>query len=122
MSSTHRPPGPPRRGKSSSPRLFRRALALGLVGGVVAVSASSARAARTGPTGPEDLSQIQHIVVLYMENHSFDNVLGRLCYQDQRCDGAISGKTHKGETVPLTEADERAKLRLVVSAAHTIWG
>jgi phospholipase C len=38
-------------------------------------------------------SPIQHVVVIDMENHSFDNVLGQLCIQDKRpnCDAASQG-------------------------------
>ncbi|MFI5286997.1 MAG: alkaline phosphatase family protein [Candidatus Dormibacteria bacterium] len=35
------------------------------------------------PTG----SPIKHVVVLYMENHSFDNVLGDWCFINSRCNG-----------------------------------
>ena len=49
-------------------------------------------------------SPIQHVVILFQENHSFDNVLGYLCVQDNRCDGVTSGKTHDGQTIPLSAA------------------
>ncbi len=59
--------------------------------------AGTARAA----TGP-----IQHVVVIYQENHSFDNVLGRWCVQSGRCDGATTGRLHDGTTIPLSKASD----------------
>ncbi|MBV8387840.1 MAG: hypothetical protein JO155_13690, partial [Acidimicrobiia bacterium] len=48
---------------------------------------------------------IQHVVIIYQENHSFDETLGQIC-QDvvnsaPRCDGATTGKTHTGTVIPL---------------------
>jgi hypothetical protein len=57
--------------------------------------------------------KIQHVVIVYQENHSFDNVLGRLCSQDHRCQGATTGKLHNGTVVPLTRASD-----LVVNVGH----
>ena len=59
-------------------------------------SASARSAVATTP--------IQHVVVLYMENHAFDNVLGHLCVADSRCDGSITGQTHTGKTINLPSA------------------
>jgi phospholipase C len=42
---------------------------------------------------------IKHIVVLYLENHSFDNVLGYWCDQTRRCLGMPASVTLKGGTV-----------------------
>jgi len=42
---------------------------------------------------------VQHIVVLYLENHSFDNVLGYWCDQTHRCVGMPASVTLKGGTV-----------------------
>ncbi len=44
---------------------------------------------------------IRHIVVVYQENHSFDDVLGALCVQLARCDGATSGQLPNGSTIAL---------------------
>ncbi|MFL5768365.1 MAG: alkaline phosphatase family protein [Actinomycetota bacterium] len=49
---------------------------------------------------------IRHIVVIYMENHSFNNVLGKLCVDDQRCEGTTTGQLSDGTTIPLTEATD----------------
>jgi phospholipase C len=46
---------------------------------------------------------IKHVVVIYQENHSFDNVLGRLCPR-LRCDGATTGLLPDGSRIPLQKA------------------
>ena len=62
---------------------------------------------RPSPTALHPLSTpIRHVVVLYQENHSFDNVLGTLCIADARCDGASAGQVSNGSTVPLTTASD----------------
>ncbi len=51
---------------------------------------------------------IQHIVIIYQENHSFDDVLGDLCVIDARCNGSIrpvtlrDGKVVKPAVAPDT--------------------
>src|SRR5207249_9657641 len=63
---------------------------------VAAVSASSA------PVTP-----IRHVVVIFQENHSFDNVLGGLCVVDNLgCDGATTGVLHSGDRIPLAVASD----------------
>jgi phospholipase C len=62
-------------------------------------------------TGP-----IRHIVVVYQENHSFDNVLGRLCVEDQRCDGTEVATLADG-TFPLQQATD-----VVPSVDHSVAG
>ena len=57
---------------------------------------------------------IQHVVILYMENHTFDNVLGYMCVQDLRCDGATTGQTADGKTVPLARAPD-----IVIEMGHS---
>jgi phospholipase C len=57
---------------------------------------------------------IQHVVVLYQENHSFDNLLGKLCVLDARCDGATTGRLADGSTIHLAKAAD-----LVPSVGHT---
>ncbi|TMK83616.1 MAG: hypothetical protein E6G44_11490 [Actinobacteria bacterium] len=48
-----------------------------------------------------DAIPIEHVVVIYQENHSFDNVLGAWCEKNHRCDGVTSGKTSTGREVKL---------------------
>ncbi|MDP9343277.1 MAG: PQQ-binding-like beta-propeller repeat protein [Actinomycetota bacterium] len=57
---------------------------------------------------------IRHVVVVFQENHSFDDTLGALCVQDSRCDGAITGRLADGSTVPLATASD-----LVPEVDHT---
>jgi phospholipase C len=68
-----------------------------LVGGVMAVRAPH-RA--TGASSP-----ITHVVILFLENHSFDNVLGGFCASPpdghEPCDGATRGRLHNGTRIPL---------------------
>src|SRR5262252_2271096 len=61
------------------------ALPLGVLG------APAPQAASTVP--------IKHVVVLYLENHSFDNVLGYWCDQTGRCLGMPASVTLKDGTV-----------------------
>jgi phospholipase C len=46
-------------------------------------------------------SPIRHVVVIYPENHSFDNVLGAWCVSSGRCNGTTQGKLPDGRTVAL---------------------
>jgi phospholipase C len=57
---------------------MRNAARVGIVGGLIAavVSAGSTVGATTDNNGPGRLSAIDHIVVIYEENHSFDNLFG----------------------------------------------
>ncbi len=66
---------------------------------------------------------ITHVVVIDQENHSFDNVLGKLCTQiaagsvtgHQACDGATDGRLSTGQVIPLKQASD-----LVPGVAHII--
>src|SRR5207247_3978710 len=49
---------------------------------------------------------IQHVIIVDLENHSFDNVLGRFCVQSARCDGAAVGVLPNGSTIELTQATD----------------
>jgi phospholipase C len=95
-------------------------LALLIAGLAVAAStfgSVSARpaAAAAGSGAASSSIPIKHVVVLLEENHSFDNVLGKFCAEvaagtlvrpgkNARCDGATSGRTSTGTTVPLASA------------------
>jgi phospholipase C len=48
---------------------------------------------------------IKHVVVIYQENNSFDEVLGYTCAVTLagRCDGATTGKVSAGSTIPLAQ-------------------
>jgi phospholipase C len=51
-------------------------------------------------------SPIRHVVVIYQENHSFDNVFGRLCARTGTCDGATAGTLPDGSTIPLRRSPD----------------
>jgi phospholipase C len=70
-----------------------------------APSAGSVGSARVATSSP-----IKHVVIIYQENHSFDNVLGVLCQDvvngQKRCDGATTGVLPKGTTIPLSRTPD----------------
>ena len=57
-------------------------------------------------------SPITHVVIIDQENHSFDNVLGRLCVRLGRCDGTTTGRLANGRRIRLSKAKD------VVSAVN----
>jgi phospholipase C len=115
-------------GPASRPMSFGKAVVAGgiVVGGVVAAmsgwvtsSVASAPTRRAAATSP-----IHHVVVIFQENHSFDNVLGRFCRNvatgaivraglNMGCSYALSGKTSTGSTVVLSTATD-----LIPDVAH----
>jgi phospholipase C len=68
---------------------------------------------------------IRHVVVIDQENHSFDNVLGRVCADiasgtivgHQPCDGATSGTISTGASLPLSSAAD-----IVPDVDHSVGG
>jgi phospholipase C len=55
---------------------------------------------------PSSPTPIQHVVVMYQENHSFDNVLGLWCVRHPPCDGATQGEISDGTLVNLRKATD----------------
>jgi phospholipase C len=63
---------------------------------------------------PYTVIPVAHVVVVYMENHTFDNVLGKWCSEiasgdiqrTDGCDGATSGQLLDGSTIPLAQATD----------------
>ena len=91
-------------------RLLWPVLALGTVLGVT-LGAGETVVAAAAP------SPIQHVLVILQENHSFDNVLGKLCAEVKsgqimrpgrgtHCDGATEGTTNTGQVVKLAPATD----------------
>jgi phospholipase C len=62
---------------------------------------------------PPPLTPIKHVVIIYQENHSFDNVFGRMCAASGRCDGVTEGTVPDGSTIPLPTSPD-----VVPSAGH----
>ncbi len=70
----------------------------------------------TSPSPSPSGSPIKHVVVLYQENHSFDNVLGSWCAQNAHCLGLPPTVTLKGGVVVKpTQATD-----LVPSMGHSV--
>jgi len=83
---------------------------------IVAVGGSSKSAYGSTPT------PIQHVVVFYQENHSFDNLLGGFCKTTAppRCDGVTTGVTQSGARIPLApEPDSQPDIGHTVASQTT---
>jgi phospholipase C/outer membrane protein assembly factor BamB len=68
-----------------------------------------AAAGRPDPAALQVLSTpIRHVVVIFQENHSFNNVLGKLCLMDARqdCTATSTGTRSDGSTVTLTQTPD----------------
>src|SRR5437764_935448 len=85
----------------STARLFG---AMVLVGGLaVGATGPGPHASAREPQPRIPLNVIKHVVVIFQENHSFDETLGDYCIvHTGRCDGSIGPvKLSNGSTVPL---------------------
>lgn len=94
---------------------------------VDAVNTSGAHSSRSSPvsgtTRPQGALPVAHVVVIDMENHSFDNVLGKLCAEvatgaiagRQPCDGATTGVLSDGSVLALSQATD-----IVSPVDHTV--
>src|SRR5579871_6738100 len=99
-------------GRSAAWPLMIAGAAIGLV--LMAVAATGWRGsavARDGGPASAAASVIRHVVIIYQENHSFDNVLGRFCRPASpgaavRCDGVRHGRISTGSTIALTRASD----------------
>jgi phospholipase C len=58
---------------------------------------------------PPGLDALRHLVVLMMENRSFDHMLGSLRAQDPRIEGVPDGWTNPGVDGKLVKAEAKAK-------------
>jgi phospholipase C len=84
------------------------------------------------PQAPASTVPVKHIVVLYLENHSFDNVLGYWCDQTRRCVGMPTSVTLKGgtvvtpgvtpDTVPAVDHSVKAQQTAVDGGKMDGWG
>jgi phospholipase C len=95
--------------RSSTPLRLARTVVGCLAAGLLAVGASSLSVAGAPaaslPSAATSDSPIQHVVIIYQENHSFDDVLGVVCQaRPGRCDGY---------TGPVTFADGRHAANIV---------
>ncbi len=62
--------------------------------------------ATAGFAASAQATPIQHVVVVYQENHAFDNVLGRLCVRSKRCNGRRSGLLPDGSRIRLSTGSD----------------
>jgi phospholipase C len=77
------------------------------------------------PPKTDPTSTIQHVVVIDMENHSFDDTLGRFCAEiaadpapvRDGCDGATEGRLSTGDVIPLSREPD-----IVPNVDHSILG
>jgi phospholipase C len=99
-----------------------------LGGSLVAYADQLPRSGRPDPASAATATPIRHIVIIYQENHSFDNVLGKFCVQvangvrvraglNDACSGATSGKLPGGHLIALSQATD-----VVPKAAHGVQG
>ena len=83
---------------------------------LAAIFLGAVSAAQAGGAG-QQAAHIRHVVVLFQENHSFDNVLGAVCQsRAARCDGFTGTVTLKdGTRVPLRQSPD-----IVPQAVHVV--
>src|SRR4051794_3309927 len=88
---------------------WKAAVVSSLALGLVVAGVAATRPARSAEPPRPSSTPIRHVVIIFQENHSFDDVLGKLCATNGRgaaperkpCDGATTGKTHDGKILPL---------------------
>lgn len=98
--------------KTGGGRWARLAIALAVAASIIASPNLGATALRKGKSHANP-SPIRHIVVIVQENHSFDNVLGKLCLQAAKgkvnrspCDGTAMGQLPDGSPIPLSRTPD----------------
>jgi phospholipase C len=93
-------------------------IAAGGRGRVAATSVASATRANPGATSQATpAGTIRHVVVIYQENHSFDETLGKLCQLHAgRCDGYVGPvRLEDGSVVRMTQSAD-----VVPGVAHNV--
>jgi phospholipase C len=78
-----------------------------LVAGMAAVLVTSLVATQAGRASTRSFpTPIRHVVVVYQENHSFNQVLGLFCKRTGRCPYRTVGLAKDGTQVPLQHASD----------------
>ena len=69
---------------------------------LAAAFAPGSSAAPDGHAGASFVTPIKHIVVIFQENHSFNDLLGKLCVSEhRRCRGSTVGVISNGQRIKL---------------------
>src|SRR5437868_6642273 len=73
----------------------------------IAVVAGACGSALAMPSAPlaAGTTPIRHVVILFMENHTFDNVFGRWCRRTHTCNGTTTG-LNESRRVSLTTSPD----------------
>lgn len=97
-------------------------LAIVAAAGTQEVSASTKTnvTAAASPLTVTPLTPVTHVVVIMQENHTFDNVLGKLCVDDARCNGTLTGKVRGGAPIALHQASDLIPAMPHSTAAQTM--
>ncbi len=80
-----------------------------LAAGLTVVLGTTAALQASGPGASATTSTpIQHVVVFFQENHSFNNILGMWCakHPKRQCSGTTTGTLSTGQTVNLSAAPD----------------
>jgi phospholipase C len=111
-----RTPASPR----SRPRGWSRSTSIALVATALALSALGAEGATGAPHAGVNAAaaeaasfaagskRIQHVVIIFQENHTFDELFGWLCVQhpERQCNGVARGKLSSGRVIRLKVAGD----------------
>jgi phospholipase C len=116
------------RGRGSWGYVVRQFIAVGAAAAIIAGVMTATSAATPGTAGAQaaanpravTVSPIEHVVVIFQENHSFDNVLGGICVHDHlKCDGATRGRLSNGRVIKLSRATNVVRYVEHTAAAQT---
>jgi phospholipase C len=83
---------------------MERAIARIAAGSLVAFAATAAPLLSAPGAGASTVP-IEHVVVIYQENHSFNDLLGWLC-EGGRCEGTTKGVLATGESIDLAQGPD----------------
>ncbi|CAN5136341.1 alkaline phosphatase family protein [soil metagenome] len=89
-----------------APRILAATTGFILLAASAAAVALATAVRSSAMTAAVEVTPIEHVVIIYMENHSFNNVLGYLCVFDKRCDGTKTGKTSNGSIIPIAKGED----------------
>jgi phospholipase C len=100
------------------PHVVRRIVVACVAMASLAAAFASRAGAETAAAAPPTsaISPIQHVVVLFQENHAFNDLLGKLCVDEgHRCAGSTTGVISDGTKIELTNEPD-----VVPAVGHAI--